>query len=165
MDSKSQTRTDIFLLKGVALGKATVRARLQEPGYDLKEQLIEITVTEPFVVRPSGSVFIMPLCTFKFGLDKLLFGDDGALEHRPIQIPNANYNWTTDSTIGSIKPDGMFSSLVKRGTSSILVVDQRMLNNTAEAEINVVYPYRLEVKLRDVTGRKRTTSLSSEELH
>jgi hypothetical protein len=28
-----------------------------------------------------------------------------------------------------------------------------MLNNTAEAEINVVYPYRLEVKLRDVTGR------------
>jgi hypothetical protein len=35
-----------------------------------------------------------------------------------------------------------------------------MLNNTAEGEINVVYPYRLEVRLRDVTGRKRLTPMS-----
>ncbi len=35
-----------------------------------------------------------------------------------------------------------------------------MLNNTAEGEINVVYPYRLEVKLRDVTGKKRMKPLS-----
>lgn len=48
-----------------------------------------------------------------------------------------------------------------KGTATIKVVDQRMLNNTAEGEINVVYPYRLEVRLRDVTNRKRATPLSS----
>jgi hypothetical protein len=38
-----------------------------------------------------------------------------------------------------------------------------MLNNTAEGEINVVYPYRLEVKLRDVTHKKRKSPLSDVE--
>ena len=38
-----------------------------------------------------------------------------------------------------------------------------MLNNTSEGEINVVYPYRLEVKLRDVTHKKRTSPLTDSE--
>jgi hypothetical protein len=84
IDNKSQARTDVFLFRGMGLGKAKVRVRLQEPGYDLQEQFIEITVTEPFVVKPSGSVYIMPLCQFKFGLDKLVFRDDGTLGHTPI---------------------------------------------------------------------------------
>lgn len=54
----------------------------------------------------------------------------------------------------------MFQSRVTKGTATIKVVDQRMLNNTAEGEINVVYPYRLEVRLRDVTGRQRATPVS-----
>jgi hypothetical protein len=58
----------------------------------------------------------------------------------------------------------VFQSNLTKGTSNIIVVDQRMMNNTAEAEINVVYPYRLEVKLRDVTGRKRVSPLSDQEL-
>jgi hypothetical protein len=33
-DGKNQTHTDIFVLKGVALGKATVKVRLREPGYE-----------------------------------------------------------------------------------------------------------------------------------
>ena len=59
--------------------------------------------------------------------------------------------------------NGVFESGVNKGTSNILVVDQRMQNNTAEADINVVYPYRLEVRLRDVTGRKRLTPLQKDD--
>lgn len=164
VDAKNRGRTDVFLFRAIALGKATVRVRMLEPGYELKEQFIDITVTEPFVVRPSGSVYIMPLCQFKFGLEKLVFSDDGSLEHTLIQIPSANYKWAANSTIGSIRADGVFQSNLTKGTSGILVVDQRMLNNTAEAEIKVVHPYLLEVKLRDVTGQQRSSPLTSDEL-
>lgn len=50
-----------------------------------------------------------------------------------------------------MKDDGKFQSKVTEGEAPILVVDQQMKNNTAEGSINVVYPYRLEVKIRDVT--------------
>jgi hypothetical protein len=104
IDSKAQVRTDIFVLRGIALGKATVRVRLLEPGYEhLKEQFIEIMVTEPFVICPQGSVYIMPLCQFKFGLAKLVFEDDGTLQHHDIKIPNKNYDWTSDKKIGTIE--------------------------------------------------------------
>lgn len=132
-----------------------------EPGYEhLQEQFIEVTVTEPFVICPANSVYIMPLSQFKFGLANLVFEDDGTLQHRKIKVPSPTYAWSSDSAIGTIGADGVFQSRVSKGTAAIKVVDQRMLNNTAEGEINVVYPYRLEVRLRDVTGRQRVTPMS-----
>jgi hypothetical protein len=39
-----------------------------------------------------------------------------------------------------------------------------MTNNTAEASINVVYPYRLEVRIRDVTNNERLERLHDDDL-
>ena len=39
-----------------------------------------------------------------------------------------------------------------------------MTNNTAEARINVVYPYRLEVRIRDVTNNERLEKLHDDDL-
>jgi hypothetical protein len=65
----------------------------------------------------------MPLCQFRFGLAKLVFEDDGSLQHRDIKIPNNNYAWSTDTSIGIISSDGLFQSLLATGTSTIKVVD------------------------------------------
>jgi len=71
---------------------------------------------------------------------------------RPIQTPNPQFKWSTGTAdIGSIKDDGKFRSKLKEGEATILVVDQQMKNNTAEGSINVVYPYRMEVSIKDVT--------------
>jgi len=78
--------------------------------------------------------------------------------HRPIALPNSNYEWSVDDeSIGLIEENGLFKSRVSKGTSDITVVDQRMINNSAEGQINVVYPYRLVVRLRDVTDNLRVT--------
>lgn len=34
IDSKAQGKSDIFLVRGVSLGKAVIRVRLLEPGYE-----------------------------------------------------------------------------------------------------------------------------------
>jgi len=34
IDSKSQGKSDIFLVRGISLGKAVIRVRLLEPGYE-----------------------------------------------------------------------------------------------------------------------------------
>ena len=153
-------------MRGVNLGKAKIRVRLLEPGYEhLQEQFIELTIIETFIISPEKAIFIMPLSQYNFSLCHLVFEDDGTLNHRSIKIPNPNYSWHSDTSVGAISDDGAFKSGVSKGTAEIKVVDTRMANNTAETEINVVYPYRLEVRLRDVTGRQRTTPMSSFELH
>jgi hypothetical protein len=38
------------------------------------------------------------------------------------------------------------------GVQTILVVDQNMVNNTAETEVHVVYPYKLRISIHDVTS-------------
>jgi hypothetical protein len=53
IDSNIKGRTDVFVVKGVALGSAIVRVKLLEPGYEhLQEQVFEVVVAEPFVVLP-----------------------------------------------------------------------------------------------------------------
>jgi len=40
------------------------------------------------------------------------------------------------------------------GQQRILVEDRDMTNNTAEARINIVFPYRLDVKIRDISDKE-----------
>ena len=49
--------------------------------------------------------------------------------------------------------DGKFRSKLSEGEATILVVDEHMKNNTAEGSINVVFPYRMEVSVRDITDK------------
>ena len=74
----------------------------------------------------------------------------------PITLPDSRYEWSvTDRTIGSVDNSGLFCSSKNEGNTGITVVETIMSNNTAEASINVVYPYRLEVRIRDVTNNER----------
>ena len=81
--------------------------------------------------------------------------DDG-IEYRNITIPDDDFKWFVDKEeIGSVTDDGLFNSKLLEGRSDILVVDQRMPDNTAEGSINVVFPYRIEVRIRDVTDAEK----------
>lgn len=57
--------TDVLYLKGVKTGYATISAKIKEEGYeDVKETRINITVVEPFVVRPTHIVYLLPTTRF-----------------------------------------------------------------------------------------------------
>lgn len=53
---------------------------------------------------------------------------------------------------------GQFTSDKVEGTQTILVVDQKMTNNTAEAEVHVVHPYKLVMNIHDVTSQAEKVS-------
>jgi hypothetical protein len=81
--------------------------------------------------------------------------DDTGIVHTPIKIPDPNYQWSVDQTeIGQVTSSGLFKSRVSEGPVEIKVEDQRMADNTAEGLIHVVYPYRIDVKVKDVTARE-----------
>ena len=120
IDSKFKGRQDLFVVRGVSLGKAKIRVRLLEPGYEhLQEQFIELTVIDPFIISPEKAIFIMPLSQYQFSLCNLVFEDDGTLNHRPIKIPNSNYSWKSDTSIGAISDDGIFKSSIDKGLAEI----------------------------------------------
>ena len=81
--------------------------------------------------------------------------DLGAISKKPIAIPTKKYGWSVRSIfLGDIKQDGTFNSHLTEGQQRILVEDRDMTNNTAEARINIVFPYRLDVKIRDISDKE-----------
>ena len=126
--------------------------KLEEPGYEaVKIVHKNLTVVDPFIILPAEPVYILPTSEFQFSLAYLDMEADGT-ETRPIKIPNPQFKWSTEvAEIGSIKDNGRFRSRVTEGEATIHVVDQQMTNNVAEGSINVVFPYRMEVSIKDVT--------------
>lgn len=147
--------SDVLFLKGLKAGKAIISARIMEPGYDEVESTsVEVSITEPFVVVPQNTVYILPTTKFNFGLAKVSMGvaGDGEFTFHPISLPNRQFQWNLDnSERGDIGEDGLFISKDKEGFVNILVVDQFIANNTAEGSVKVVAPHLLDINIADVT--------------
>jgi nuclear pore complex protein Nup210 len=152
--SRTAHRSDLFFLKGVQAGMAEVSVRILEPGYEqVGEVAIRLTVVDPFVLLPPRPAYILPTSPYQFSLAHLRMEDDG-IQHASIRLPDDQYEWSVEEPIiGSVGADGKFCSRVTEGPTGIEVKDVAMRNNTAEGSIIVVYPWRLEVKLRDVTKK------------
>ena len=57
----SKMQSDVLFLKGVNQGTSVVTAKIMEPGYENIEQtIVTLTVTEPFVVVPQNTVYLLP---------------------------------------------------------------------------------------------------------
>ena len=150
--SRQSHHTDYFFIRSLKAGFATVSVKLEEPGHEsVKLVTKKLTVVDPFIILPAEPVYILPTSEFPFSIAHLDMEADGTVT-RPIKIPNPQFKWTTGTVdIGSIQDNGKFRSKVKEGEATILVEDQQMKNNTAEGFINVVFPYRIEVSVKDVT--------------
>ena len=145
---------------------AEVSVRIVEPGYD-KVPAIEVPlmIVDPFVILPQHPVFILPVSPFKFDLAHRRLEDNARETHVPISLPNPRYQWgVTEPIIGSINSSGLFCSSTTEGPTGIEVKEAHNNNNTAESSIHVVYPYRIEVKIRDVTGHEKLEKLHDDAL-
>ena len=112
-------------------------------------------VVDPFIVEPSRAVFILPTSVFKLSLSKLKKSDTGVVSRENIPLPSKQYLWSIqDENIGTISQDGTFVSRVTEGKQDIFVVDQQMTNNTSEGQLNVVFPYKIQMRLKDCTDKK-----------
>jgi len=64
--------SDVLFLKGLKTGTATISVRISEPGYEhLPTSSVTVTVTEPFVVIPSDTVYLLPTTRYQFKLAKV----------------------------------------------------------------------------------------------
>jgi len=113
-------------------------------------------VVDPFILEPSKAIFILPTSEFKLSLSKLRKSDAGVVNRENIPLPSQQYLWSipTDDTLGTISQDGTFVSRVTEGKQEIFVVDQQMTNNTSEGQINIVFPYKIQMRLKDITDMK-----------
>ena len=95
-----------------------------EPGYEnVPTTRVTLTITEPFVVRPSYTVYILPTSKFLFNLDKVSMKNH-EMQFFPIQLPSKQYIWSVDEEKkGLIYSDGTFISKDKEGYVGIHVED------------------------------------------
>jgi hypothetical protein len=61
----SKLHSDALFLKGLRTGVATISVRINEPGYEhIEPSLVTLTITEPFVIIPSNTVYLLPTSSF-----------------------------------------------------------------------------------------------------
>ena len=149
-----ESQSDVAFLKGLAAGPAEISVRIKEPGYDyIKTVSVKIQVVDPFVLEPHREVYILPTSAYYYKLHKLVRDKDGAINQETQSLPNSRYTLgVANKTLGSVEQSGRYISDVHEGVQHITAVDQKMTNNTAEAWLNVVHPYRLTVSIHDVTN-------------
>ena len=117
-----------------------------------------MTVTEPFVILPSNTVYLLPTSQYKFELAKVNL-KNGEMDFNKISLPSPKYEWNVDAEDkGMIGEDGMFISKDKEGMVNIHVVELNIPNNTAEASVKVVYPYMVDLEIVDVTTQMKDSN-------
>ena len=148
------SQTDVAYLKGLLAGQAEISVKINEPGYEhLPSVSVAIQVVDPFLIEPYSNLYLLPTSPYRFKLNLLNRDNQGNINKKPVALPNSQYSWSVmDSLRGKVDQSGLFISDVREGATQLLVVDQKMKNNTAESAINVVYPYRLHVSIHDVTS-------------
>jgi len=158
----NKMQSDTLNLKGTGVGKALISVRLQEEGYEhLNAAYVNLVVTEPFVLVPAHTVFILPTSSFQFRLAKVKLNQK-ELVYNFIDLPSGQYAWETDPDhLGIIKPNGLFHSRRQEGPVQLIVTDRHIENNTAEGSIEIVTPFRLDIEIADLSGKtERVTTLN-----
>ena len=92
--------------------------KLSEPGYEeVPLSKVVLTITEPFVVIPQQTVYLLPTSKFQFQLAKVTLSDSN-MTFIPISLPNKQYQWNVDDAgKGAIGEDGVFISKDKEGSA------------------------------------------------
>lgn len=123
-----------------------------EEGYEhITKATVYLTITEPFVIIPSHTVYLLPTSRYQFQLAKVSLKNH-EMQFFPITLPNKQYLWNVDNdSRGDIGEDGLFISKDKEGMVGLYVVDQHIQNNTAEGSVKVVAPHSLDLEIVDVT--------------
>ena len=63
----SKLHSDVLFLKGLRTGTATLSVRIMEPGYEnVLPAFVTLTITEPFVVIPQKTVYLLPTSKYQF---------------------------------------------------------------------------------------------------
>jgi len=84
----SKLHSDVLFLKGLKTGMATVSVRIMEPGYeDVQPSIVQLTITEPFVIIPQKTVFLLPTSKFQFKLAKVSLKNND-MQFFPIALPS-----------------------------------------------------------------------------
>lgn len=92
----SKLSSDTLFLKGLKTGTAVISAKILEPGYEtIQTASVVLTITEPFVINPSQTVYMLPTSKFKFSLEKVSLKSN-QMQFYPIPLPSKQYQWNLD---------------------------------------------------------------------
>ena len=159
MEFSKLHRSDLFL-KGLRSGTTTLSVKIVEEGYeDVPPAFVTLTITEPFTIIPSYTVYLLPTSVYKFDLAKVSLKNN-EVQYYKIDLPDSQYDWEVDDNDKSeISNDGFFKSKDKEGLVNILVRDTHIKNNTAEGAVKIVYPWVVDIEVVDVTDHLKEANI------
>ena len=141
MESKGKESYAV-LVQGVESGKVNVAARLVEPGTDVAQHVVTISVLEPLQLTPKEAVYITPGTKVKYILET--YKNDFV---RAISMPNRQYLWSCgNETVAAVDGSGLVVGK-QLGHSEVRVQYESMSENYASGEVNVVWPSYITLRI------------------
>lgn len=164
---QKRSGTDVAFVKGLKAGQSEIKVKILEPGYEnINEVVVRLIVVDSFIISPQREIFLLPTSKFTYNLLQIRKQDNGEVLKNQISLPSSQYLWQiSNETLGVQDQSGTFTSSILEGTQSILVIDKQMVNNTAEAQLQVVFPYKLTMAIHDVSSVSATAKDSLAEAY
>ncbi|KAL8139518.1 hypothetical protein V2J09_005539 [Rumex salicifolius] len=135
--------SDLFVVRGVEIGREVVSVHLLEPQFNPMEDKIELTVAEAMSLDPPSPVFVLVGALVKYRL-KVIRGNMPQV----VALPSPFHRWAvTNSSVAEVDPMMGSAHVLRLGGTSVIVEDTRVAGNVQVSSLHVVLPDSLVLYL------------------
>eukprot|EP00742_Colponemidia_sp_Colp-10_P011088 GILJ01012272.1.p1 GENE.GILJ01012272.1~~GILJ01012272.1.p1 ORF type:complete len:1880 (+),score=353.95 GILJ01012272.1:536-5641(+) len=138
---------DQVLVRGIATGVAEVTVRLDEEGYQsVPYARVTLAVTEPFLLEPSETVYVMPSSVLHYRIMRI----KGSQMIR-ITLPSPIHRFvSSNTTVATVDAESGELNAVELGYSLIQVTDTQIAENEATGSVHVVLPTTVALRAQQL---------------
>lgn len=140
---ESGVGSDLYVIRGIDIGRESVAVRLAEPELEHLSDTIVLTVAEAMSLEPPSPVFVIIGTRVHYTLKVLRRN-----KHEVVNLPSPNHHWfVTNDSIASIDPVMGIVDAAAIGTTNIVVEDLRVAGHQQTAALHTVIPNELHLYL------------------
>ncbi|XP_031406672.1 nuclear pore complex protein GP210 isoform X1 [Punica granatum] len=132
----SGTYSDLFVVKGAAIGHEVISVHLMEPELKHLTDKIVLTVAEAISVEPPSPVFVLIGAVVHYSLKVIRQNTPQA-----VPLPSPHYRWSVfNSSVAHVDPTLGVTHALSLGTTTITVEDTRVAGHKQGSSLHVVLP-------------------------
>lgn len=140
---ESGVGSDLYVIRGIDIGRESVAVRLAEPELEHLSDTIVLTVAEAMSLEPPSPVFVIIGTRVHYTLKVLRRN-----KHEVVNLPSENHHWfVTNDSIALIDPVMGIVGAAAIGTTNIVVEDLRVAGHQQTAALHIVIPNELHLYL------------------
>ncbi|EXC20346.1 hypothetical protein L484_020567 [Morus notabilis] len=128
--------SDLYVVKGIEIGREIVSVNLFEPGFEPMADKIVLTVAEAMSIEPPSPVLVLIGAVVRYSL-KVIRGNNPQV----VTLPSPHHRWSvSNSSVAKVDSMMGITNALRLGVTNVIVEDTRVAGHTQVSSLKVVLP-------------------------